>query len=342
MNAPPSSIYAEKLDLLRDIFGAKSIELGADHVAIDGTSFPIIDDVIVALDPRRYPDYVRQRLNKAAEGQSPSESDFAPDIQKTFGAEWRQFEEILPEHEVEFRQYFDVVDLNALTQSRICDLGCGMGRWSYFLKDVAKELVLVDFSEAIFVARKNLRDAENAVFVMADVTHLPFRADFADFVFCIGVLHHLPSDALQEVRRLARYAPKVLIYLYSALDSRPPFHRVLLGIVDAIRRTVSHVDSPTFRTTFTWAATFGLYLPMIAIGALVRPLGLSGNVPLYDFYHGKSLRRIRQDVYDRFFTSIEQRFRRQEILELSDTFSRIIISDQIPLWHFLCEKGDES
>jgi SAM-dependent methyltransferase len=341
VTAQPAAFYADKIDMLRDIFGAKTIEIGADRLTLDGTSFPIIDDVIIALDPGRYPDNVRQKLNRSESGNAPAVGAFSKDIQRSFGAEWLQFEEIMPEHEGEFRQYFDGVDLQELSGARVCDLGCGMGRWSYFLKDSVRELVLVDFSEAIFVARQNLRSADNAVFVMADVTQLPFRSDFADFAFCLGVLHHLPLNALQQVRQLSRFAPRLLIYLYSALDSRPRFHRVLLGGVDAVRKTVSKVENPGFRTVFTWAATFGLYLPMIGLGALIRPLGLANKVPLYEFYHGKSLNRIRQDVYDRFFTSIEQRFSRQEILEMTDTFSTISVSDQLPLWHFLCERGDQ-
>lgn len=334
-----NALYSDKLDLLRDIFGASTIEVDRDTV-VDGTSYPIIDDVIVALDPSRYPASVLERLNSSDLGQRPSTSHFARDVQRSFGAEWQHFEKILPEHEGEFRQYFDVVDLEDLSGARVCDLGCGMGRWSYFLKDTVRELVLVDFSEAIFVARRNLRGAKNAVFIMADVTQLPFRSDFADFAFCLGVLHHLPLDALEQVRHLSRFAPRLLIYLYSALDSRPRFHQVLLGAVDAVRRAVSGVENPGFRTGFTWAATFALYLPIIGIGALVRPLGLSNKVPLYEFYRGKSLNRIRQDVYDRFFTSIEQRFSREQILQLSDTFASVSVSDRIPLWHFLCDRGD--
>ena len=342
MNAAPTPFYADKLDLVRDIFGGKKIELGQDHISIDGQSYPIVDDVIIALEPGRYPDHVKKRLKETAPGRLPGEGVFAEDIQRSFGAEWRQFEEILPEHEIEFRQYFDVVDLEGLSGSRVCDLGCGMGRWSYYLKDSVRELVLVDFSEAIFVARENLQGTKNTVFVMADVTRLPFRSDFADFVFCLGVLHHLPLNALQQVRSLSRYAPRFLIYLYSALDSRPRFHRFLLAAVDTVRRVVSGRENPAFRTAFTWVAAFTLYLPLISLGAFLRPLGLSGKIPLYDFYHGKSLHRIRQDVYDRFFTSIEQRFSRQEILQLADTFEKVIVSDQLPLWHFLCEKGDRS
>jgi hypothetical protein len=80
-----------------------------------------------------------------------------------------------------------------------------------------------------------------------------------------------------------------------------------------------------------------LYLPLIAVGYLLRPFGLSRFVPLFDFYGGKSLRRIRQDAYDRFFTPIEQRVSRKDIATLGDTFSRIEISPNIPMWHFILE-----
>ncbi len=47
---------------------------------------------------------------------------------------------------------------------------------------------------------------------------------------------------------------------------------------------------------------------------------------------------MRQDVYDRFFTPIEQRVSRAQIMGLNDSFSRVSVSDGIPLWHFLCER----
>ena len=68
------------------------------------------------------------------------------------------------------------------------------------------------------------------------------------------------------------------------------------------------------------------------------PIGFSKYVPLYESYNGKGMERIRQDVYDRFFTSIEQRFSKKQIMELRDTFSDVIISEQLPYWHFICEK----
>ena len=330
--------YEDKQEILRDIFGAAEIGTEPGWLVVDGRRYPIVHDVIILLDRSEYPKSLADQIETGELGRSQRTADFAEDIQFTFGEEWKKYPELLPEHEVEFNQYFDLVDLSQLRKARICDLGCGIGRWSVFLSGKCRELVLVDFSEAIFVARRNLATASNAIFVMANLTKLPFRDDFADFIFCLGVLHSLPTPALQEVRALRRCASRLLIYLYYALDNRPIYFRLLFAAATQIRRAVAPVRSQIFRNVFTWLATLGLYLPFLALGALARPFGLSRYVPLYEAYSGKSLVRIRQDVYDRFFTGIEQRCSRREILSLQASFTKVIVSDAFPYWHFICER----
>jgi len=331
--------YEGKRDSLRDLFGAKTVEVETDRIVVDGKEYPILDDVIVLLPPEQWPAGMRRRRSgMTAETGSPHKDGFAGDIQFTFGEEWQGFPEILPEHEKEFQQYFDLVDLDVLANTRVCDLGCGIGRWSHFLKDRCREMVLLDFSEAIFVARENLRGADNALFFLGDLRQMPFRDDFADFLFTLGVLHHLPTGALEEVRALSRRAPTLLVFLYYALDNRPMFWRWLLSAVTGVRLGLSRMENPHVRSALTWALTIGAYLPLISLGHALRPLGLENKIPLYDFYRGKSLQRIRQDVYDRFFTRIEQRFRKEEILALRDTFCEVVVSDDPPYWHFLCRR----
>ena len=336
-----TSYYADKIDSLRDVFGATRVVLQTHSLIVDDQEYPIVDDVIVLLAPSRYPEALRRHLSTTTPTPfgSAAQSEFAADIQSTFGDEWQAFPEILPEHETEFRQYFDVVELVDLEEKRVCDMGCGIGRWSSFLHTKVGEIVLVDFSEAIFVARNNLRDADNALFFMGDILQLPFRPDFADFLFCLGVAHHLPVEALQAVRRLANFAPKLLIYLYSALDGHPLHFRLMMAPVTILRQMVCNIHNAVFRSAFVTLSTVTLYLPLIGLGHLLRPIGLSSYVPLFDFYHGKSIRRLRQDAYDRFFTRIEQRFSRREIRELEGDFDSVTISPQIPMWHFLCERA---
>jgi len=337
----PRPYYEDKRDSLRDLFGATTVGVETNRIVVDGREYPVLDDVILLLPRTLWPAAVSDRLPAGAgnggRGQTGKDG-IAKDIQFTFGEEWQGFPDILPEHEKEFRQYFDQVDLGSLANARICDLGCGIGRWSRFLKDRCREMVLLDFSEAIFVARENLRGAGNILFFLGDLRRMPFRDDFADVLFTLGVLHHLPTGALEEVRALSRCAPTLLVFLYYALDNRPAFWRGLLSAVTGVRLALTGTKGPRLRSALTWALTIGVYLPMIAMGHAARPLGLADKVPLYDFYRGKSLRRIRQDVYDRFFTRIEQRFRKEEILALRDTFGEVVVSDEPPYWHFLCRR----
>lgn len=331
--------YDDKLDTLRDLFGAEDVRVGDGRVVVDGTAYPVLDDVIVLLDPPQWPHGVRARLGRSgAEAEDRVSGEFAPDIQSTFGAEWQKFPDILPDYDGQFRRYFDIVPDQRVEGTRILDLGCGTGRWSYFLRDRARELVMVDFSEAIFVARKNLRDSRSSLFFLGDITRLPFRAGAADLVVCLGVLHHLPVNALEVSRALGKFAPAILIYLYYALDNRPAFYRMAFAAADVLRRLLSRTSNRAVRTVVSWAGAAILYLPLVWLGHLLRPFGLSRHVPLYEGYRDQSFAFMRQDAYDRFFTGIEQRFTRAEILALKDTYARVTVSDAIPYWHFLCER----
>jgi hypothetical protein len=152
------------------------------------------------------------------------------------------------------------------------------------------------------------------------------------------VLHHLPTPALDEVRALARLAPRLLIFLYYALDNRPRVWQFALAAVTRLCLAAAAVRSPRARSALTEAALWLLYLPLIGLGKALAPFGLGRALPLYDFYHDKSRARIRQDVYDRFFTRIEQRYRRDQILGLRDRFREVVVSERLPYWHFLCRR----
>lgn len=331
------SYYSDKTGVLVDIFGANHVEVERSVIVVDGAHFPIVDDVIVLLPPGRYTRRVIESIGNQKALGPETNTPFAADIQYTFGQEWQTHRDILGEHEGEFQDYFDLIDFDSLDRALVCDLGCGSGRWSYYLRQRCRQLILVDFSDAIFVARHNLRDCPSALFFMGDITNLPFRPGFADLVICLGVLHHLPTPALDAVRRMKPLAPRILAYLYYALDNRPFYFRLLLVPVSALRRLTARIRGKRKRDVVSWLLTLAVYTPLVTAGKLASLVGLGRYVPLYETYGSKSLRRIRQDVYDRFFTRIEQRVDRASILGLRDTFASVTVSRGLPYWHFLCE-----
>jgi len=330
--------YSDKLKSLKRIFGEEDIVVATDCLTVGSLRFPILDNVIILSEPDQYTPYVKSRLRSQAEVRHCPTVNAAEDIQYSFGEEWKEYSEILPDHQEEFFNYFDLVELPSLRNATVCDLGCGIGRWSYFLKDWVREIILVDFSDAIFLARKNLASSSHCLFFMGDLQRLPFQNNFCDFIYCLGVLHHLPTPCLDMVRLLRKFAPQILVFLYYALDNRPFYFRLFLKFVTPLRHVLCKIRNPVFRRGFSRIGSTFLYRPLILLGKLLRPLNLGHYIPLYDFYHDKTPRRIEQDVYDRFFTRIEQRVSQKEILGLRDSFGQIIVSSDIPYWHFLCTR----
>ena len=308
------------------LFGARPEEVVAQegHVRIGSHAYRIDRDVVL-LDDR----IVRESTQRGT----------GEDVRRSFSEEWQTYGVILPEHDEEFAAYFDIVNLASLRDSLAVDLGCGSGRWSAKLAPHVGTIALVDFSDAIFVARENLLNAPNAVFFRGDVTNLPFVDDSVDFLFSLGVLHHLDRPCLPVARDLMRLGHRGLFYLYYALDNRPDYYRRLLAVVTASRRSLGRLESEKSRRRVSRALAWGVYRPMVGIGALAERAGVNAPVPLYESYRGKSVERIEQDAYDRFFTSIEQRVSRQEIQDCFASLGEVTVSGSEPFWHFLVDRS---
>ena len=123
-----SRYHDDERESLASLFGASQVAIEDDAVVLDGRSLPTVDDVIHTSSPDGWPEELRRRVESARGSGVESSAggdrdDFARDVQSTFGREWIRYGEVLPEHEAEFRRYFDLVDLDALADSRLIDLG---------------------------------------------------------------------------------------------------------------------------------------------------------------------------------------------------------------------------
>lgn len=86
-----------------------------------------------------------------------------------------------------------------LPAATILDLAPGFGRWSYFLKDWAEHLVLVDMSEkAIRGAHERLASFPNVSFHLNDGNSLAMIEDRSvDLVFSFDSLVHVEADVIE-------------------------------------------------------------------------------------------------------------------------------------------------
>lgn len=114
----------------------------------------------------------------------------------------------------------DILYLKKYAQNgdKVLDLGCGYGRLSQIFADKKVDYVGTDN------AKKQIEIAKtrfpNARFLKSDSFLVPFGNNYFDKVFCLSVIHHLPSVTyrlkfLKEIKRLLRPGGKLILTAWS-------------------------------------------------------------------------------------------------------------------------------
>lgn len=239
-----------------------------------------------------------------------------------FGDEWERFDQSgLDAAELErmFENYFNIFPWNDLPADAVgFDLGCGSGRWAKFVAPRVGKLYLFDPAEqALAVARKNLAGQTNCEFAVAGADSIPLDDHSCDFGYSLGVLHHIPDTeaGLRScVAKLKSGAP-FLLYLYYSFDNRPAWFRAIWKASDGVRRVISGLPHAP-RSIVSQAIAVTVYYPLAKGSLVLEKAGMNvENLPLSQYRHN-SLYVMRNDALDRFGTSLEQRFSKQEITEM--------------------------
>lgn len=99
----------------------------------------------------------------------------------------------------------------------VMEAGCGVGKDTGFFAENTDGLVFaVDISTAIDYAYNNHKDKDNIFFVQADITKLPFKDEFFDFISCDQVIHHTPNtkQTFNHLISKTKSSGKLGIYVY--------------------------------------------------------------------------------------------------------------------------------
>jgi ubiquinone/menaquinone biosynthesis C-methylase UbiE len=235
-----------------------------------------------------------------------------------FGDEWSRFDQSeLTKVELTkmFDNYFNIFPWENLPENSVgFDLGCGSGRWAKVVAPKVGHLHLIDPSEALEVARRNLSEAKNCSFHQASVEAIPLEDNSADFGYSLGVLHHIPDTqaGLQACVDKLKSGSPFLLYLYYRFDNRPLWFRTLWKFSDVIRRIISKMPHG-LRFVMSQVMAISVYFPLARTAKLLEKLGLNVETFPLSQYRNNSFYTMRTDALDRFGTQLEQRFTKAEI-----------------------------
>lgn len=131
----------------------------------------------------------------------------------SFGFEWNAFDEL--KSEKGFLEYISPIDKSFFKNKFVLDAGCGNGSYAYYAAKYGAEVVAFDLSNAVKTAYKNTKN-ENVHVLRADIYHLPFKNDCFEYIFSIGVLHHLPEPekGFKELIKLMKRDSLISIWVY--------------------------------------------------------------------------------------------------------------------------------
>ncbi len=246
------------------------------------------------------------------------DEELARRTQASFGYEWTAFDDWRDSGDTNFQQYFEGIDLPRLKAARVLDAGCGMGRHARMLGPHAGQLVAVDFSAAIDAAARNTREVGTVDCVQADVTKLPFDDGAFDFVYSLGVLHHLADTpgAIRGLARKVRPGGRLRVYLYWRHHG---WKGALLSAVDLARRVTTRLPHPILEA-LCWVLSVALYAAVIWPYRLLSRLGIRRHesFPLF-VYARYPFRILFNDQFDRFSAPLEQRFDADEVQRMLES-----------------------
>jgi SAM-dependent methyltransferase/uncharacterized protein YbaR (Trm112 family) len=236
---------------------------------------------------------------------------------RSFGYEWSKFPEVHAEYERNFLDYHAPHGPGFFRKKRVLDAGCGSGRHAYYSAKYGAEVWAVDLGPAVEVAHRNNRGLDSVHVVQADLYNLPFEPESFDYVYSLGVLHHLP-DPEGGFRNLLRYLKpggEVRIYLYWQAEGQP-LKRALLAATSALRCL-------TVRLPY-WAV-YALAYPaaVAAFAVFVWPYRLLRRIPglsplaeriVMRQYGGYPFRVCVNDQFDRLSAPIENRYTKAQVV----------------------------
>ena len=247
----------------------------------------------------------------------PKLSAVAERTSAAFGWEWHQFGEIYKEYEAQFLDWIHPIQPDFFRDKVVLDAGCGNGRHSFYAgRYGARDVVALDLSDAVETAYANVGKMPNVHVLQGDIYAPPFpkseNGGPFDFVYSIGVLHHLPDPegGFQSLLRFVRPGGAIFAWVYGS-ENNAIVHR----FINPFRKNITTRFRPSMLPIVAWPMSVVLHGVVNGIYKPLRKTRLFKMLPSGEYIYSMSKFNFKWNysiVYDHLVAPVAFYLRRDE------------------------------
>jgi SAM-dependent methyltransferase len=241
----------------------------------------------------------------AAVERSAHATPIASGSPERFGYEWGEYAEMRPEYEEQFRRWSVPLEPKDWKGKSFLDVGCGMGRNSYWPASYgASEGLAIDVDPRSLASARRTLSKFASVRVDERSAYEIGERDRFDIAFSIGVIHHLehPEQALAGMVQAVKPGGRVLIWVYGLENNR-----WLVSFLDPLRKALFS------RMPIGLVHHLSIY-PSALLWLSLR-LGV-GRIAYFNLLRGFTFRHLRSIVFDQMLPKIANYWPRETVERL--------------------------
>jgi len=288
--------------------GELDCRCGEWYPLIHGVPRMLLADMRADL-PLLYPDFYQAydiSESQSHDTKKLSDESVEQETKDRFGYEWSYFSEYECEN---FEEFIAPLPRGFLQGKLGLDVGCGAGRHVCVANKLGAEMLAIDLSRAVDSAYKNNWDNPRGHIVQADLYRLPFRQKTFDFIYSLGVLHHLsrPEEGYRGIIPLLKPGGAFFVWVYA--------HALRKVALEVLRFVTQRLSNDNIRR-FAWLCNlvdygivvncYKLFRAIPGIGTLVDRVTPSR----ISEYAGHGYRVSYADWYDRLSAPVTNYYKR--------------------------------
>lgn len=283
-----------------------------------GQKFPIINGVPrLVCDGLKeellqsYPDFFNRNFTLFKGKNKSQKIEFIQNkmTMNRFGYEWQHFYDYNCDN---FKPFIEPLPVDFFEGKLGLDIGCGAGRHAFQASQRGAEIIAIDISRAVDTAQNKNLVNESVHIIQADIFNLPLKPGAFDFIFSLGVLHHLsePENGYQALIPFLKKGGALFIWLY-AFSHR----KIALEILRALAQRMSN-DNIRRMAFLCNLIDYGIFINLYRLTQTIPVLGklLKKYVPLRILEYAKYGYRISYtDWFDRLSAPITNYYKENEM-----------------------------